>query len=124
MVSFYEEVFEFTRNRLGKIYEKRGGMLEKTDVPSAAQKVREIINSPLKERVFRCSGILQKEDYKRLEKDLEKHFDVKMDLGSVIQGKEQQKRDTSWYHKSLKGNPDRFYWNRLDKFLREEKGCP
>ncbi|WP_158654197.1 hypothetical protein [Helicobacter ailurogastricus] len=32
-------------------------------------------------------GILQKEDYKRLEKDLEKHFDVKMDLGSVIQGK-------------------------------------
>ncbi|GLH58239.1 Z1 domain-containing protein [Helicobacter ailurogastricus] len=124
MKSFYEKVFEFARMDLGEIYEERGGMLEKTDIPSAVQKVREIINSPLKERIFRCSGDFTEEDYKRLEKDLEKHFDVKMDLGSVIQGKEQQERDTEWYRKSLKGNPDRFYWNRLRKFLGEKKGFP
>ncbi|WP_104708101.1 hypothetical protein [Helicobacter ailurogastricus] len=124
MKSFFENVFEFARRGLAEIYKERGGVLEKTDIPNAVQKAKAIIDSPVKEQVFGCSGDFTEEDYDKLEKELEKHFDVKMDLGFVIQGREQQERDTSWYRKSLKDRPDRFYWSRLNKFLEENEGLP
>ena len=36
---------------------------------------------------------LSEEDWERMERELEKHFDVKMKEGILIQGDEQQQRD-------------------------------
>ena len=32
-----------------------------------------------------------------MQRELETHFDVKMEFGNLIQGEEQQKRDTTWW---------------------------
>lgn len=124
MDNFYDAVFKFARDQLGEIYEKQGGVLKEGDIPDIVEDVRDIINSPYKFKVFRCDVNFSDDDYKRLKRDLEIHFNVRMETGSVIQGEEQQKRDTLWFsEKKKKDDFDSFYWSRLKEFLKKD-GLP
>jgi len=61
---------------------------------------------------------LTDDDYERMKKELETHFDVKMEEGILIQGEEQQIRDTTWWTGELKQKTDTYYWNRYKKYIK------
>jgi hypothetical protein len=55
---------------------------------------------------------LAEEDWERMGRELEKHFDVKMNEGILIQGDEQQQRDTTWWSNKEKQRGENYYWDR------------
>ncbi len=61
---------------------------------------------------------LTDDDYERMKKELETHFDVKMEEGILIQGEEQQIRDTTWWTGESKQKTDTYYWNRYKKYIK------
>ncbi|CAA6803836.1 MAG: Endonuclease [uncultured Sulfurovum sp.] len=62
---------------------------------------------------------LNQSDFTRMKKDLETHFDVKMNEGVLIQGNEQQNRDTTWWSNKSKLELDNYYWDRYKEYLKE-----
>lgn len=60
---------------------------------------------------------LEEKDWEKLARDLETHFNVKMEKGILIQGDEQQKRDTTWWTAIEKQKNLNFYWNRYRDYL-------
>ena len=62
-------------------------------------------------------GALNEEDWMRMKRELETHFDVKMDFGQLIQGEEQQQRDTTWWTAVEKQKIEKFYWERYKNHL-------
>lgn len=61
---------------------------------------------------------LTDDDYERMKKELETHFDVKMEEGILIQGEEQQIRDTTWWTGESKQKTNTYYWNRYKKYIK------
>jgi len=62
---------------------------------------------------------LSENDFKRIKKDLETHFDVKMEEGILIQGEKQQNRDTTWWTGVAKQESSTYYWDRYKKYLKK-----
>ncbi|MFT9497459.1 Z1 domain-containing protein, partial [Anaerosolibacter sp.] len=62
---------------------------------------------------------LNDEDWKRMQRELETHFDVQMENGILIQGQEQQLRDTTWWTGKEKQKNDLYYWNRYKEYLKK-----
>lgn len=54
----------------------------------------------------------------RMERDLESHFNVKMNDGVLIKGAEQQVRDTTWWSNKAKIQGENFYWERYEAYVR------
>lgn len=67
---------------------------------------------------------LSEADWKRMENELERHFNVKMKVGIVIQGEEQQRRDNTWWTSKEKIRGKNYYSNRyighIKDFLPDE----
>ncbi|HVS91373.1 MAG TPA: Z1 domain-containing protein [Mucilaginibacter sp.] len=59
----------------------------------------------------------EEDDWNRMIRELETHFDVKMDRGILIQGDEQKERDTSWWTSVYKQRSKKYYWNRFRSYL-------
>lgn len=57
-------------------------------------------------------------DWSRMERDLESHFNVRMQDGVLIRGIEQQARDTTWWSNKVRIQGENFYWNRYEKYIR------
>lgn len=57
------------------------------------------------------------EDWLRMERELETHFDVRMEAGILVQGEEQQKRDTTWWTGKVKQECNGYYWKRYKDHL-------
>ena len=62
---------------------------------------------------------LSNDDFIRMKKELETHFDVKMEEGILIQGEEQQNRDTTWWTGVSKQECNTYYWDRYKKYLKK-----
>lgn len=60
---------------------------------------------------------LSDQNWNDMKIELEKHFNVKMEKGVFIQGKEQQERDTTWWSNKEKVRQDNYYWNRYEKYM-------
>lgn len=60
---------------------------------------------------------LTDEDWIQMQRDLEMHFDVKMDRGYLIQGEEQKKHDKHWWSDSQKQQSNNYYWNRYKTYI-------
>ncbi|MDL0089680.1 Z1 domain-containing protein [Campylobacter gastrosuis] len=116
--SFYEKVFQFSKKRLTDTYLKQNGVLEVGDIDNEITKIRKIIESEFKTEIFGQDGNFSDSDYKRLQDDLEKYFNVRMNTGLVIKGDEQKQRNTSWYSINTKANNNNFYWDRLEEFYK------
>ncbi len=78
------------------------------DIPEA---IKYVFNEPI--------TTLSVDDWVRLKRELETHFDVKMEEGILIQGEEQQKRDTTWWTSIQKQKCENYYWNRYKKYIGE-----
>lgn len=67
---------------------------------------------------------LEESDWSRIVRELETHFDVKMEAGILIQGKEQQERDNTWWTGVEKQKNQKRYWerykNHISSFLPAE----
>lgn len=57
------------------------------------------------------------QDWQRITRELEMHFDIKMVKGILIQGDEQKDRDTTWWSNLIKQKTNKYYWNRLERYL-------
>lgn len=60
---------------------------------------------------------LEEDDWKRIIRELETHFDVKMEVGILIQGKEQQERDNTWWTGVEKQQNKKYYWERYKNYI-------
>lgn len=60
---------------------------------------------------------LQEKDWEKLSRELETHFNVKMENGVLIQGNDQQTRDTTWWTAIEKQKNSNYYWNRYYNYL-------
>lgn len=58
------------------------------------------------------------EDWERMRRELETHFDVEMENGVIVQGEEQQLRDNSWWTSKEKLKNENYYWNRYKELLK------
>ncbi|MGJ1396474.1 Z1 domain-containing protein [Sphingobacterium multivorum] len=62
---------------------------------------------------------LTEKDWSRMKRELETHFDVKMDVGILIQGEEQQNRDSTWWTSIEKQQNKKYYWDRYKTYLQD-----
>ena len=123
MNNFYDhdKVFEFIYNQiLNPKYQKSNGKLHENDIDEAIKTAEDIVNNMPNPNIIFGNGNFQKEHFKQLKKELEKKFDVEMKQGMVIQGIEQNRRDTTWYSDNVKAKNDNFYWDRLKEFLNKQ----
>jgi hypothetical protein len=58
-------------------------------------------------------------DWDRMKRELETHFDVEMKAGILIQGEEQQDRDSTWWTTIEKQKNEKYYWNRYKDYMQE-----
>lgn len=62
---------------------------------------------------------LGEEDWARMKRELETHFDVQMENGVLIQGEEQQLRDNTWWTGKEKQKNTMYYWSRYKDYLKK-----
>lgn len=62
---------------------------------------------------------LNEQDWSRMKRELETHFDVKMEVGILIQGEDQQKRDSTWWTSIEKQQNKKYYWERYKTYLQD-----
>jgi hypothetical protein len=61
---------------------------------------------------------LPDDDWLRMERELETHFNVEMKDGILIKGEEQQRRDTNWWSNKEKIKGENFYWKRYESYIK------
>ena len=59
------------------------------------------------------------DDWVRMKRELETHFNVQMENGFLIQGQEQQSRDTTWWTGREKQKNSMYYWNRYKEHIKK-----
>ncbi|NIJ52308.1 Z1 domain-containing protein [Dyadobacter arcticus] len=114
----YQVLLEFISAKLRKI----DGVLPKGKIAEEIMNTRVLIDAIGSENFaillslsnFTVPGT---DDLLKLSRELETHFDVKMDSGFLIQGEEQRERDTTWWTSISKQRSKNYYWNRLQKYL-------
>lgn len=73
--------------------------------------------------LFQLPFVLEKlteKEWENIKKDLEKYFDVTMDEAIFIQGREQQKRDLTWWSNKKALDEDNFFWNRYREYKSKD----
>ena len=112
----YNRIKEFVfRNLKNKTTQLADGQI--TDEIATAKKLIESIGLVLFAQILPEKDELEKlpeEDWERMERELEKHFDVKMKDGILIQGEEQQQRDNTWWSNKKKIIGKNYYWERYE----------
>ncbi|WP_231888002.1 Z1 domain-containing protein [Paenibacillus glucanolyticus] len=58
-------------------------------------------------------------DWNRMQRELETHFNVEMENGILVQGEEQQQRDNSWWTSKEKQKNENYYWNRYREYIKK-----
>lgn len=105
------------------------GKLNKLEKPLAAGKIEEEIDK--QKNLIDAVGIttlgamlsednlenLEVESWNRMAKELEMHFDVKMDSGHLVKGEEQQNRDATWWTRKGKVTSESYFWDRYKEYI-------
>lgn len=60
---------------------------------------------------------LNDEEWKRMSKELEMYYDVKMEMGTIVSGLNQKKRDTTWWTRKNKIENETYYWDRYKEHI-------
>jgi hypothetical protein len=115
----YQLIKNYIFNRLQeKQYEKT--VLETNEIEEEIHNVNILLASSLeiKKAIFGKESIsISENDFIRMKIELETHFDVKMEEGILIQGEDQQQRDTSWWTSVEKQRVENYYWERYKKYI-------
>jgi hypothetical protein len=122
-MSSYQSVKDFIFSRLSKAH----GALAHHAIEQEIEAVKAVISSVPPATLATILAVeeftdLNNSDWDRMKKELEMHFDVKMLNGVLIQGEEQQQRDSLWWSSIAKQKSSKYYWSRYRAYL--EKSLP
>jgi hypothetical protein len=122
--------FEAIKGILFRYLKKESNPLPEDTIFKTADKVNKFLSTPEGRKFYAFDTgkedlqNLSTEDWKRLIQQLEKQFDVKMNIGTVVQGDEQRLRDTTWWTGLFKAQSDNYYWNRYSTHVLEDEFTP
>lgn len=121
-MSDYGIVKDFIRSALENQYKNNGNALEKGDIVEKVSETQNLISSnETFTKIYRLRGNLTDNDYSRMVSEFEAMFNVKMDKGVIIQGDEQQARDTTWWRDKIKiklqQEDKNYYATRFREFI-------
>ena len=116
----YEAVKEFISVKLRKV----PGALPQDKILQEIENVKKVIEITDAKTFALILSIEQfiplvDKDWNKLSRELETHFNVKMENGTMIKGKEQQNRDTTWWTAIEKQKKSNYYWNRYSSYLSQ-----
>lgn len=114
----YLAIKEHIFNNLKKI----DGILPEGRIETEINNTRTVIKSISYETFAQIIGVktlseLEDDDWDRMKRELETHFDVKMEAGILIQGVEQQDRDNTWWTGVEKQRNKKYYWERYKNHI-------
>jgi hypothetical protein len=109
----YEKVKNFIFDRL-----KRA---QCPDIVAEISKAKKLANTDLSKDIFNMDTAitLSNTDWQRMQSELETQFNIKTEIGILIKGQEQQKRDTTWWTGKVKQENKLYYWDRYRKYLND-----
>lgn len=116
----YQKIKDFIYKKLQDVE----GVLPKNKIESEITNTKELINKVGLEvfaQVLSTSSIslLNEDDWDRMKRELETHFDVQMENGVLIQGQEQQLRDTTWWSGKEKQKNSMYYWSKYKEYIKK-----
>ncbi|RUL53949.1 Z1 domain-containing protein [Lysinibacillus antri] len=119
MNNSYQDIKEYLRS-----------LLKKVDSPLPIGKIEEQIQitknllGTLGPDVFSQFTLIQSvepltdDEWNRMARELETHFDVEMRPGAIVQGEEQQKRsDPTWWSNKVKISRETYFWSRYKEYM-------
>jgi hypothetical protein len=114
----YQDCKQFIFNKLSKVTPP----LPKTKIADEIESFRLVIGAVGPDLIKSILSVdhfesLENSDWERMTREFEMHFDVEMKLGILVQGNDQQTRDTSWWTSVYKQKAENYYWDRLKIFL-------
>lgn len=114
----YEVIKQYIFSKLNNT----GSPLERTRISQEIESIKTVIatvNTETLAHILPVSNFngLSDSDWDRMSIEFEKHFDVEMNHGILIQGDEQQHRDNTWWTQIYKQKTVNFYWDRYRKYL-------
>jgi hypothetical protein len=117
-VNSYQDAKDFIFTKLNRA----GSPLARTKITQEIEALKKVIATVDHEMLKSILSVedfenLTDEDWERMAREFEIHFDVEMKHGSLIQGDEQQKRDTTWWTDIYKQKSPNFYWERYRKYI-------
>jgi hypothetical protein len=117
-INSYQDAKDFIFTKLNKA----GSPLARTKIAQEIEALQRVIASVDHEMLKTILSVeefenLSHDDWQRMSREFEIHFDVEMKHGSLIQGNEQQKRDTTWWTDIYKQKSANFYWERYRKYI-------
>lgn len=62
-------------------------------------------------------GVLDDDIFEGIERELREKFNTKMDRANILQGLDQQDRDTTWWTSRIKNSKENYYWDRYKELL-------
>ena len=117
----YQKIKSYLFGKLQELQSQKN-LLEKDDIDEEFKNIKILVSSPkeILKAIFNTEYIhLSDNDFNRIRNELETLFNIRMDQGILIQGDEQQKRDTTWWTGKKQQESDNFYWNRYKLYLKK-----
>ncbi|MBM6498355.1 Z1 domain-containing protein [Flavobacterium macrobrachii] len=114
----YLAIKEHISNNLKKI----DGTLPESKITEEVNNTKSVISQIGYEMFAKVISVeslseMEEDDWKRIIRELETHFDVKMEAGILIQGSEQQERDNTWWTGVEKQKNKKYYWERYKSHI-------
>jgi len=115
----YQKIKNFIFTKLQEKQDENG-ILDVLNIDDEINNIKILLSIPeASKALFGDINItLTDDNYTRIKKELETHFDVKMEEGILIQGEEQQNRDTTWWTGETKQKINTFYWHRYKEYIK------
>jgi len=119
-MSSYQKI----KKRIFTILSEKPGSLAPNDIKEETHNIKTTIDSAGLNFAGKLLGIpnlklLDMDDWERIIRELETQFDAKVELGFVIEGRNNDNRDKTWWSGKEKQNNKLYYWKRLNEYLKE-----
>ncbi len=115
----YQIIKQFVGDKLSK----KDGTLPQTKIQDEVEETSKLMVELGPSTFARVLSVpqlspLADDDWKRMIRELETHFNVEMSNGILIQGVDQQQRDNIWWTSKEKLTNECYYWNRYREYLK------
>ena len=122
--------FEIIEKKLFQILKDKEQPLSYSTITDTSDQLKKILSTTEGRKVIGFSfgkenlQNLSDEEWKTLIVQIEKRFDIKMEIGTIVQGDEQQLRDNTWWTGLTKGKSNGYYWERYSSEVLEKEFTP
>lgn len=116
----YNLIKNFIFNKI-QLVQNEKNILEISDIDTEILNIKILLSIPEASKALfgNIPLTITENDFIRIKKELETHFNVRMEEGIIIKGLEQQNRDTTWWTGKMQLESENFYWNRYKSYLKK-----